>query len=187
MHLPAASGGRLLDIGCGNGAFLVGMRDRGWEVVGVEPDPVASQMARERHGLQVITETLAGAALPAAFARAITLNHVIEHVPDPVALLAMCRRLLQPGGKLVAVTPNVESLCHRLVGVRWSHLDPPRHLHLFSVGTLRACAEKAGLRIEILRSRVAFNSWALLALQTALQPLDRKSGEELVLVATTAA
>lgn len=184
MYLPAAARGRLLDIGCGNGTFLASMRERGWEVLGVEPDPEASRLARERYGLEVVTDTLEGAALPVSSADAITLNHVIEHVPDPVALLEECCRLLQPGGKLVAVTPNVESLGHRLFGARWPHLDPPRHLHLFSQRTLQACAEKAGLRTESLRGRVAFNSWAFLALQHALRLLDRKAGEELVLVAT---
>lgn len=184
MYLPAAARGRLLDLGCGDGAFLAAMRERGWEVLGVEPDPEAARLARERYGLEVITGTLEVAALPTASVDAITLNHVIEHVPDPVALLEECGRVLQFGGKLVIATPNVESLGHRLLGASWPDLDPPRHLNLFSLRTLQASVEKAGLRTEFLRSRVAFRSWAFLALETGVRLLDRKAGEELVLLAT---
>ena len=214
MFLPAAAGGRLLDIGCGNGAFLASMRERGWQVQGVEPDPEAARLARERYGLEVITGPLEGAALPAASVDAITMHHVIEHVPDPVALLGECCRVLRPGGKLVAVTPNAEGLGHRLFGIWWFGLDPPRHLHLFSLRTLQACAGKAGLRIESLRSisrqcrnyylssraichgelreqnayrltrRVAMQAWAFLALEEALHLLNGKLGEESVLIAT---
>jgi SAM-dependent methyltransferase len=58
MNLPAAARGRLLDIGCGGGGFLAAMRDRGWQVQGVEPDPEAARLARERYGLEVFTGTL---------------------------------------------------------------------------------------------------------------------------------
>jgi len=184
MYLPAIARGRLLDIGCGNGSFLACMRERGWEVQGIEPDPEASRLARERFGLEVVTGTLEETSLPANSADAITMTHVIEHVPDPVGLLAACCRILKPGGKLVAVTPNVESLAHHLFGVGWTHLDPPRHFNLFSPRTLQSCAQQAGLQTESLRTRAPFRTWAFLALDNAMRLLDPKAGEELVLVAT---
>jgi 2-polyprenyl-3-methyl-5-hydroxy-6-metoxy-1,4-benzoquinol methylase len=183
MFLPALACGQLLDIGCGNGSFLAGMRERGWEVQGLEPDSEAADLARKRHGLKVITGTLEETSLSVSSVDAITLNHVIEHVPDPVGLLSECRRILKPGGKLVVATPNVESLAHRMSGVRWQHLDPPRHLCLFSSRALTACVEKAGLQPESLHTRVPFRSWASLFLENAASLVDRKAGEELVLVA----
>jgi SAM-dependent methyltransferase len=75
---------------------------------------------------------------------AIVMNHVLEHVHNPLRLLNSCIRLLRVGGTLVAVTPNAESDGHRRFGASWYHLDPPRHLHLFSQKTLRDIANRAG-------------------------------------------
>ena len=152
MCLNAAKKGKLLDIGCGNGFFLAWMRDAGWEVTGIEPDPVAAKVAQERHGISVIAGTLEDAKLPNESFEAITLHHVIEHVYDPVALLSECRRLLKPCGKVVVATPNLESHGHKAFGGSWRGLEPPRHFYLFSHSTLKACCEIAGLHVEILRT-----------------------------------
>jgi len=148
MWLKASERGRLLDIGCGNGYFLVQMRDLGWDVVGVEPDPKAVKVARDHFGLRVFQGTLEEAKFPDDSFDVITMNHVIEHVPDPIGLLSECRRILKPNGKLVVVTPNIKSLGRYLFGKSWVHWDPPRHLFLFSSKSLRTCAEKAGLKVQ---------------------------------------
>ena len=152
MYLGGRQTGKLLDVGCGNGRFLAKMRDLGWEVFGVEPDVEAVKVAKERFNVEVASGRLEDVHFSESTFDAITLNHVIEHVPDPVALLQESRRVLKPGGKLVAVTPNVESLGHRLFRSAWLGLEPPRHFYLFSLRTLRTCAERAGLRVATLRS-----------------------------------
>jgi SAM-dependent methyltransferase len=144
--------GRLLDVGCGNGSFLDQMRSLDWEVAGVEPDGEAVSVASERYGLNVFRGSLEEADFPAGHFDAITVNHVIEHAPDPIGLLKECRRVLKPDGKLVVVTPNINSLGRRMFDESWLHWDPPRHLHLFSTQTLRACAEAARLDIQELRT-----------------------------------
>jgi SAM-dependent methyltransferase len=163
MCLDGIKTGRLLDVGCGNGRFLAIMRDAGWEVLGVEPDAASAKIAKERFGVPVIVGTLAEAGMPDESFDAVSLSHVIEHVYDPVALLAECRRVLKLGSKLVVLTPNIESLGHEQFGDSWRGLEPPRHLYLFSLGTLRACAEKGGLRIVLLRtsSRIARYIWVV--------------------------
>jgi len=147
MTLDGRMRGKLLDVGCGDGRFLAKMRDLGWEVTGVEPDGLAVEVARERFGLDVHRGTLEDIRFPERTFDVVTMNHVIEHVPDPVGTLEECLRVLKPGGRLVVTTPNVESLGHRLFGKRWFHLDPPRHLYLFSARSLLMCAERAGLRV----------------------------------------
>lgn len=213
MYLRASPRGRLLDVGCGNGAFLARMRDLGWEVLGVEPDSQAARIASQRYNLRVLDGTLEDAGLPAGCMDAVTMNHVIEHAHDPVALLSECRRVLRVRGKLVIVTPNAQSLGHKVFRQSWLLLDPPRHLHLFSLRSIRTCAEKANLQIEILRTmsrsgrgawlgsleisrrRVhawgcdyhpvkELESWVFLAFEEVLRFLWRGAGEELVLVAT---
>src|ERR1019366_8424047 len=84
-----------------------------------------------------------GKSYPSATFDAITLNHVIEHVPDPISTIKECSRLLKPGGKLVMFTPNAASLSHRYFKQDWRGLEPPRHLHVFSFKSMRKLFDKA--------------------------------------------
>jgi len=149
MWLPVSRRGRLLDVGCGSGEFLARMRDFGWQVAGVEPDPRAAEAARARLGPDaIVAADLDDPALGAGGFDAVTLAHVIEHVPDPVGTLERCRARLAPGGILVCVTPNTRSLGARAFGRDWLHWDPPRHLHLFDPASLEAAVRGAGLAVR---------------------------------------
>jgi 2-polyprenyl-3-methyl-5-hydroxy-6-metoxy-1,4-benzoquinol methylase len=146
IYLSNSKVGRLLDVGCGNGTFLDRMRSLGWDVQGVEVDHKAARVAAKVFNIPVFVGTLEEARHPAASLDAITMNHVIEHVHDPIALLQECYRILRPQGDLIVVTPNVRSLGHARFGRHWRGLEPPRHLHLFSPSTLQSSARKAGFR-----------------------------------------
>jgi 2-polyprenyl-3-methyl-5-hydroxy-6-metoxy-1,4-benzoquinol methylase len=159
MCLQGAEKGKLLDVGCGNGEFLSLMRDAGWDVIGVEPDASAARFARERRGVPAFVGTLESAPFADATFDAITLKHVIEHVRDPVGLLAICRRLLKPQGRVVAVTPNIRSLGHEVFGECWRGLEPPRHAHVFSPAALRICFERAGLHVREERVSAQGAAW----------------------------
>lgn len=76
----------------------------------------------------------------------ITLNHVIEHVSDPIELLRSCYRLLKLGGQLWLQTPNIDSLGSRRYGRHWRGLEPPRHLVLFDPVSLRSALHQAGFQ-----------------------------------------
>lgn len=144
-YLPVSEGGRLLDIGCGDGRFLAFMQSLGWSCEGLDPDPVAVNRARRR-SVDVRLGHFDASTYPRASFDAVTAAHVIEHVIDPTRFLANCKRVLKPGGRLVIVTPNSESLGSRLFGSAWLHWDPPRHLHVFNRPLLTQVAEVAGLR-----------------------------------------
>jgi SAM-dependent methyltransferase len=75
---------------------------------------------------------------------AVTLHHVIEHVPDPARTLNECRRVLKRGGRLVVSTPNAASLGHREFGQDWRGLETPRHLHVFSMNAMHRILRTAG-------------------------------------------
>src|SRR2546422_247819 len=152
MWLDGSLRGRLLDVGCGSGQFLAQMQQLGWEVMGVEPDPVAAGVAHRMFHLNVASGTLEGARLPESSFDVVTMNHVIEHVPDPIGSLRECNRVLREGGRLIVVTPNVDSLGHRFFNRSWRGLEVPRHLQLFTLQALGACAERAGLRASELRT-----------------------------------
>jgi len=134
--LPFVSGGKLLDVGCGSAAWLVQMKELGWSVEGLDFDPKAVQAASDR-GVHVSLGSLEEQAYPTASFDAITLSHVIEHVPDPLGTIKECARLLKPNGTLVLFTPNASSLSHRYFKQDWRGLEPPRHLHIFSLQSIR--------------------------------------------------
>jgi SAM-dependent methyltransferase len=145
MYLTRVHNGRLLEIGCGSGGMLKGLADLGWQVAGVDFDPLAVAACRNK-GLRVELGTLEAQLYSRNSFDAVVMSHVIEHVHDPVALLSECRRILAPGGKLSLVTPHIDAFGHRLFRSSWFCLDPPRHLHLFSVKSLRAALREAGFR-----------------------------------------
>lgn len=144
--------GRLLDVGCGSGEFLIGMQRLGWEVSGVE----SSHAARESlpaelraRVFQRIEDVTTGPF------DVITLWHVLEHLRSPDRDLAGCRALLKEGGLLYVAVPNFASWEARLGRDRWFHLDVPRHLYHFGPATLTALLQQAGFRVQ----RVRHFSW----------------------------
>ncbi|WP_430388214.1 class I SAM-dependent methyltransferase [Dyella sp. 20L07] len=140
-HLPATPG-TLLDVGCGNGAFMLRAREAGWKVQGLEPDPVAAHAAR-RAGLDVVEGTLDTFGCPAQF-DAITASHVIEHVHDPRGFVQQIFALLRPGGHAWLATPNAKSLGLRWYGRAWRGLEPPRHMTVLSPSALKSLLCDAG-------------------------------------------
>jgi 2-polyprenyl-3-methyl-5-hydroxy-6-metoxy-1,4-benzoquinol methylase len=150
MYLANHRPGMLLEVGCGNGAFLARMRDRGWQVQGVEVDPAAARIAEDTFGLHVDVGTLEEANYPSDSFDALAMNHVIEHVSDPIGLLRGCHRVLKPGGELIVVTPNMNGIGHKRFQRHWRDLEPPRHLHLFSQSSLESIARQTGFHaVEI--------------------------------------
>ena len=134
----------LLDVGCGKGDFMARMHRQGWEVEGLEVDAEAVKYVRSISDLTVHIGSLENIRFPDNTFDAITSNHVIEHVHDPISLIRECLRILKPGGRLVLATPNIESFGHDIFERNWTHLDPPRHLRLFTMKALRECAVRAG-------------------------------------------
>jgi SAM-dependent methyltransferase len=143
-------GGTILDVGCGNGAFLSKMKAPGMRAYGVEFSPDGAKEARRR-GLNVKCGTLEQQKYPARFFDVITLNHVFEHVPDPLGTLRELKRILKPGGRIIIAVPNTRSLAAKLFGRYWASLDPPRHLSVHSPRTMRIAADRTGLTVRNIR------------------------------------
>jgi 2-polyprenyl-3-methyl-5-hydroxy-6-metoxy-1,4-benzoquinol methylase len=209
-YLDDMAPGTLLDVGCGSGAYASAMQARGWNVRGTEFDPLAAHTATTTYGISVDVGELAAIAYPDSAFDAITARHVLEHVQEPVGFLAECWRILRPGGRLVVVTPNVDSLGHRHFAERWRGLEQPRHLFLYGSASLRALLGRIGadsvevftsaqgsdyvLRSSYATSRGAWRRaidylaiWRLQFAGTAGTRRGRDVGEELIAVATKAA
>jgi 2-polyprenyl-3-methyl-5-hydroxy-6-metoxy-1,4-benzoquinol methylase len=168
-------GKRILDVGCGNGAFLSKMQAAGMDAYGVEFSPDGAKEA-QRRGLKVKQGTLEQQKYPSRHFDVITLNHVFEHVPDPVGTLRELKRILKPGGRIIMAVPNNRSLAYMMFGRFWASLDTPRHLSVHTPKSMRIAAKKAGLRLNSIRYiSFPFQFQASLAYALhphALQPLE---------------
>lgn len=140
--------GDFLDVGCGNGGFLLTMRDLGWNVEGLEPDLVAVQQARSL-GLEVTHGSASKSELPSKTWDAITMNHVVEHLVNPLLAIQLLAIKLNEGGVLSIISPNPVGSLARLFGKNWFSMDPPRHLVLPSPKGYELMTRKLGLKADI--------------------------------------
>jgi len=140
-HLPGVPG-RVLDIGCGNGGFLRRAQACGWQVEGVEPDPLAAQVAR--HGQDYPVHSSIKGAAGKTF-DVVTLSHVVEHLHEPRTLLRDAVALLRPGGMLWIAVPNIAGAGHRIYRETWQALEVPRHIVIPTARSLLLMAEEVGL------------------------------------------
>jgi 2-polyprenyl-3-methyl-5-hydroxy-6-metoxy-1,4-benzoquinol methylase len=139
------NGGRMLDIGCGNGRFMTSMRTLGWAVQGVEFSETGVKAARMSE-LEVHHGDLRSANFLDSHFDLVTARHVIEHIPDPQDFLAEVTRVLRPGGRLVIETPSSAALGRQWFNTHWYANDVPRHLILFSPENLERLGTQHGLR-----------------------------------------
>lgn len=148
---------RVLDVGCGSGRFGAALRAArpGVQVWGVEPDAVAHASAA-----QVLDRALhgafdAGLALPEAQFDAVVFNDSLEHFVDHVGALRLARRLLRPGGCLVASVPNVRYWPHLrryVLAGDWDYTDEGildrTHLRFFTRRSLVRLLEAEGFTVQ---------------------------------------
>ena len=143
---PPAPPGKLLDVGCGSGAYGASLLRLGWSVDGIEPDQAAAERAHQA-GLQVQACSLKEADLSPAHYDVISFWHVLEHLEDPVTALRQVRASLRQGGMLYIEVPNWSGIMARLTGSYWFHLDLPRHRLHFTPFSLSLALNQAGFQV----------------------------------------
>jgi 2-polyprenyl-3-methyl-5-hydroxy-6-metoxy-1,4-benzoquinol methylase len=138
--------GRLLEVGCGDGDFLVSAEAEGWQVTGVEYSASACEKARARlrYG-EVQCGELHQARLPADHFDLCVLSDVIEHVRDPLLFLQEIHRVLKPGGILMIATPSIDSWSAKLLKEKWMEFKA-EHLTYFDRQTIQTALVKSGFR-----------------------------------------
>jgi SAM-dependent methyltransferase len=139
---------RLLDIGSGPGFFLATAKARGWQASGIEPSRQAAAHARQL-GVDVV-EGFFNAASARTLGRfdAIHLNNVLEHIPDPIALLTLAGALLEPGGLICINVPNdfspLQIAGRAAVNAEEWWIAPPHHLNYFDFESLTRLLTRLG-------------------------------------------
>lgn len=152
---PYRARGRLLDVGCSIGLFLHLAEERGWNGVGTEVSKRAVAHARDRLGLEVVERPLADAGFDPAGFDVVTLNSVLEHVPEPRSMLRHVAELLEPGGAVYLIVPNVESLACRVLHEQAATFDGRNHLVYFSPRTLRDALGREGFEVVEMHTRIS--------------------------------
>ena len=158
-HLPEpVAGARLMDLGCGSGAFVRRALSLGYAAEGLEFDSQAVAAGIGK-GLPIREGSLPRTGLESGSYDVVTLSQVIEHLHDPLAALQEIHRLLKPGGVFWLATPNMDAPGHSHFGPDWRGLEPPRHLVLFSAKALRLALERTGFSDIEFKPPGAVSQW----------------------------
>jgi 2-polyprenyl-6-hydroxyphenyl methylase/3-demethylubiquinone-9 3-methyltransferase len=162
------AGKNIVDVGCGGGILSESMARRGAKVTGIDLSEKALKVA-DLHsletGVQVRYELIAAEALaerePGAF-DIVTCMEMLEHVPDPAAIVAACAKLVKPGGRVFfsTINRNPKAYLHAVIGAEYILRLLPKGTHdyakFITPAELSQFARNAGLQIDALKG-MGFN------------------------------
>lgn len=147
-------GGKILDVGCGRGEFLVTLQQEGgFNVVGLEPNIALAQFVREMEGISVVSKMYSTDLFPENTFDAITFIQVFEHLEQPLSTLAAAYKNLNKGGVIVIDVPSFNN--PRIFAFRLLRLKAlvrkdfiPAHCYYYTRNTLSKLVEKSGFKVE---------------------------------------
>jgi 2-polyprenyl-6-hydroxyphenyl methylase/3-demethylubiquinone-9 3-methyltransferase len=162
------AGKNVLDVGCGGGILSESMARRGAKVTGIDLSEKALKVA-DLHsletGVQVRYELIAAEALAEREAGAfdvVTCMEMLEHVPDPAAIVAACAKLVKPGGRVFfsTINRNPKAYLHAVIGAEYILGLLPKGTHdyakFITPAELSQFARNVGLQIDALKG-MGFN------------------------------
>jgi 2-polyprenyl-3-methyl-5-hydroxy-6-metoxy-1,4-benzoquinol methylase len=151
--------GRLLDVGCATGSFMMAARTMGFRVIkGVDIAAPSVALARERGFEATAGDFPAGLFAPDSF-DIVTMWNTLEHLPSPFAFLEEAHRVVAPGGYVAVSVPNYASLSVRLLGTRYRYIAL-EHLNYFTAATLGLLLRRAGFEVVHAETR-SFNPYVV--------------------------
>ncbi len=138
--------GRLLDLGCNEGASLNFYKLNGYEVEGLELNTIAADVARSK-GFCIHLDSIENFS-PVNKYDVVVLSNVLEHSLAPHEMLVHAHRILKPSGQLWISCPNSKSFFRKIFGKYWINWHVPFHISHFSNDTLTGILKKAGFTIK---------------------------------------
>jgi len=178
LQRAGCRGGRLLEIGVGSGSFLQAARESGFQVVGCDlSQPICSKV-RDEYGIEMLCGSIDALGETHVF-DVVVMNHVLEHVHEPVKFMQSVARALVPGGIAHVAVPNLACLEASLPG--WTSYEP-YHLSYFVPLTLTRVVMCTEMGVESMETHESFSGWFLAVLRTIagvnnLRVANRTSGE----------
>lgn len=138
--------GRALDVGSSTGFLLSLLKDRGWEVLGVEPSGTSykSSVAKD---IPTLNTTFEMSRLPESGFDLIVFNHVLEHMDDPISILKKAKKLLKKDGIIFIDVPNFGGISAKVRGPLWKYILPEEHKWHFTHSSLSKILEKVGFEV----------------------------------------
>lgn len=138
---------RLLEIGCGNGFFLKEALKLGFNKVwGVEPGKAIVKKADSKIKKQIIVDVFKKGQFKSDYFDVICMFQVLDHLVDPNEALQECFRILKPGGCLLCINHDVDSLSAKILGEK-SPIFDIEHIYLYDKNTLSRIMLKNGFKI----------------------------------------
>ncbi len=151
----------ILDVGCGDGYVLGALKKRAphWTLAGVELKREIAEQG-QKQGFDIFCGTLEQCTFAPASFDLLIMNHLIEHLHDPLLTLKKAHELLKPGGYVIGEAPNFDSLDRRIAKKWWGGHHTPRHLFQFTPKTLSRLFAKAGLNTVRVSAEMHSGHWA---------------------------
>jgi SAM-dependent methyltransferase len=137
----------ILDVGCGSGDFLFYIMQLGFRsLTGI--DPYLRKDIYYSNGLKIFKKNPEELVLDSQRYDLIMLHHVFEHMKDPLNILISCKKILNEDGLLLIRVPISDSFAWKNYRENWIQLDPPRHLYIHSINSLKILADQSGFEIS---------------------------------------
>jgi len=163
LRRVGVTGGRLLEVGVGTGAFLRAARHAGFQVEGCDLSASLCRRVNETTGIVVHNVPLE--QLPVCTYDVVVMHHVLEHVSDPVGFVRAARERLKDGGLLHVAVPNVK--CWEALLPGWNSYEP-YHMVYFDHRTLTRTVARAGDWLSKSWTFESFSAWFLAVLRTVI-------------------
>ncbi|BCB97298.1 hypothetical protein JZK55_22200 [Dissulfurispira thermophila] len=151
---------KILDVGCGNGSYLLSLKSLGWDartqLYGIDFPNETLKYLRDIEHINIIEGNFFETDLPENFFEVVTLRHVLEHFSAPASTLKKIFNILKHGGVVLINVPNFKSIEALLIfKEKWRHIDAPRHLFHFSPKVLKRLLTDAGFSIKHMSLKIA--------------------------------
>jgi SAM-dependent methyltransferase len=168
--------GNILELGCGAGQLLLALRNLGFSRLCGVDWTIPPEFADNAPSVAFVAQDIT-CYVPPGPLDVLIINNVIEHVSDPRGLLERYRTYLAEHGSILLLTPNAQSLSHRVFGRYWSGLHSPWHVHVFTRDSLAVLAQRAGFQIRETSVSEDPGGWAISLQNRCRSRRQRSAGD----------